>query len=268
MQILNYWTTENFEISSYGYHQKDKINKQFTTSGGDISGKCIYTYNELGFRGDSIHKDGFKIMTLGDSNTEGIAVNDNQTWPHIFSNLIPNSVDLNFGLAGSSNDYIARTLLTHYDLIKPDLVLIMYTEPLRREVYTKFGGIHPFSAVNKWGYMEDTEDGKEIQLYKTLLNNENEDFINWYKNHLLIKYFLESKGCNWLWNGWFGISNSYKEFNRFDGEYGRICDFGADKEHPGFEHNKSYSFKLYNHLYKNFRKYLPNNCKELQTSII
>jgi hypothetical protein len=183
-------------------------------------------------------------MAIGDSNTEGVGVNDNETWPHQLSKLIPNGVDLNFGLAGASNDYIARTLLTYYDLIKPDLVLIMYTEPLRREVYTKFGGIHPFSAVNKWGYMEDTDDGKEIQLYKTLLNNENEDIINWYKNHLLIKHFLENKKCNWLWNGWFGISNSYKEFNRFDGEYGWICDFGADNEHPGVEHNKSYSFKL------------------------
>lgn len=268
MLPLKYWTPEEFEISSYGYHHKDKINKQLTISGGDESGLCVYSYNSLGFRGDEPNKKGFKIMVVGDSCTEGIGVNDNETWPNLFSQLIPNSVDLNFGIAGASNDCIARTLLTYYDLIKPDLVLVMYTEPLRREVYTKFGGIHTFSAVNKWGYMEETEDGRNIQLYKTLLQNQNEDYINWYKNHLLIKNFLENKKCNWVWNGWFGIPATYKEKNRFDGGYNLFSDYGSDGEHPGVEHNKTYSYKLYNFIYKNFKEYLPKECKQLQTSMI
>lgn len=266
--VLKYWTIENFEMSSHRYNQKNKINKQLTKSGGDESGKCVYTYNELGFRGDNPNKNGFKIMSIGDSCTEGIGVNDSETWPNFFSQLIPNSLDLNFGISGASNDCIVRTLVTYYDLIKPDLVLIMYTEPIRKEIYTKFGEIHPFTPSGKWGYMVETEEGKEIQLHKTLLQNDNEDFINWYKNHLLIKYFLENKNCNWLWNGWFNIPNRYFEINRFDGDYGHFVDKGADQCHPGFEHHKSYSLKLYNHIYKQFNNYLPNHCKELQKSII
>ena len=268
MNILKYWTSEEFEISSYKWHLSDRKNKTYTTSGSDNTGLCKYTYNELGFRGDSVNKKGFKVMSLGCSLTEGVGVNDNETWPHYFSQLIPNSVDLNFGISGASNDLIIRILITYFDLIKPDLVLIMYTEPIRKEVYTKSGEIHPYSPTGKWGYMVDTDDGNKIQLYKTLLQNDNEDTINWYKNHLLVKYFLENKNCKWVWNGWFNISTTYKEFNRFDGGYNHFVDKGADECHPGFEHHKSYSLKLYNHIYKNFNNYLPNNCKELQKSIL
>ena len=85
MNILKYWTPDDFEISSDRYTQKNKINKQLNKSGGDETGKCIYTYNELGFRGDSFNKTGFKIMSIGDSCTDGIGVNDNQTWPYYHS---------------------------------------------------------------------------------------------------------------------------------------------------------------------------------------
>ena len=268
MEILKYWTIENFEISEYDFFLKDRINKTKTTSGSDLTGLCNYTYNELGFRGDSIKKDGFKIMSIGCSHTEGVGVNDNETWPSQFCSHIPNSVNLNFGTWGRSNDFICRCLLTYYELIKPDLVLIMYTSPQRREVYTKNNCLEPYMPTHAWGYMVDTEDGKQIQLYKTILQNDNEDFINWYKNHLLIKNFLENKKCNWIWNGSFDIPKEYNEFNRFDGDYNKFIDFGADDWHPGPERNKSYSFALYNFVYKNFKNYLPQNCKELQISLI
>ena len=98
-------------------------------------------------------KKGFKIMSIGCSFTEGIGVNDTETWPHQFTNLIPNAVDMNFGTGGRSNDFVARCLLTYYDLIKPDLVLIMYTNPQRREIYTKDNGVEPFMPTASWGWM-------------------------------------------------------------------------------------------------------------------
>jgi lysophospholipase L1-like esterase len=269
MEILKYWTSDDFEFSSYGWRRKNRINQQFKKWGGDESGMCIYTYNELGFRGCGIAEEGFKIMCIGDSITEGVGVNDNETWPYQFSQLIPNSVHINFGLSGGSNDYILRVLFAYYDLIKPDLVLIMYTHPLRREVYTKIVGIHPFNPTNdNKGYMMNNEEGREIEMYKTLLQNDNEDFINWYKNHLLISNFLENKKSNWLWNGWFDIPTTYTEYNRFDGGFGRFVDRGADNHHPGLEHYKTYSLKLYNFIYKNFREYLPKDCNQLQKYII
>jgi hypothetical protein len=265
---MNYWTPETFEISSYKWNISDKINKVYKTSGSDNTGKCIYTYNELGFRGDSIHKEGFKVMSIGCSNTEGVGVNDNETWPAQFTNLIPNGVNMNFGMGGRSNDYISRCLLTYYDLIQPDLVLIMYTSPHRREVYTSNGGIEPFMTTNSWGYMEETEDGKRIQDLLTELQNENADFMNWYKNHLLIKYFLETKNCNWLWNSNFAIPKDYTEFNRFDGEYENHLDKGVDGSHPGPKHNYEYSIRLFEYIKINFINYLPNDVNKIKQNLI
>jgi hypothetical protein len=260
MTPLKYWNTDNFEISTYKFHLSDKMNNFYTTSGSDNTGLCTYTYNSLGFRGEEPTKEGFKVMCIGDSNTEGVGVNDNETWPAQFTKLISNGINHNFGMGGRSNDYICRCLLTYYDVIKPDLVLIMYTSPHRREIFTKDGGIEPFIPTSSWGYLSDTEDGKKIQSYKTELQNDNEDFVNWYKNHLLIKYFLETKKCNWLWNGWMMPSIVYNESNRFDGNYKTsFVDFGVDGVHPGPKHNLLYSKELFNHIYENFRGYLPKD---------
>jgi hypothetical protein len=266
MKPLEYWNTEGFEISSFKFKLDERKNKIFKTSGSDNTGLCTYTYNELGFRGDSIKKEGFKVMSFGCSNTEGVAVNDNETWPAQFTSLIPNGVNFNFGTGGRSNDFICRCLMSYYDLIKPDLVLIMYTSPLRREIYTKDGGIEPFMPTASWGYLKETDDGIKTQEYLTYLQDDNEDTINWYKNHLLIKYFLESKKCNWIWNGREMTSLDYNEPNRFDGDYGRYIDFGTDGLHPGPNHNKTYAHKLYDFISKKFPSYinyLPKNKQNL-----
>jgi len=241
MKPLKYWTPEGFEVSSFNRKISERKNKTYKTCGKDKTGKCVYTYNELGFRGDSIHKSGFKIMSIGCSMTEGLGVNDDETWSHQLCKHIPNAVDLNFGFGGRSNDYVSRCLLTYYNLVKPDLVLIMYPPTHRRDVYTKDGGIEPFTPIHKWGYMKETEDGKRIQKLKTELQNDNEDFINWYKNHLLIKYFLENKKCNWLWTDWPGRFKDYSEFNRFHGNYNYFIDIGGDGKHPGKNHKNSYN---------------------------
>jgi hypothetical protein len=268
MKSLEYWTPNGFEISSYKFHLSNKINNVFSYTGFDTTGKCIYAYNSLGFRGDEPDASGFKVMSIGCSLTEGVGVNNQETWPAQFSKFIPNGINNNFGLSGRSNDYICRCLLSYYDLIKPNLVLIMYTSPQRREIYTNEGGIESYMSTGARAYFQHTNQGVEIHKNLLSLQNDNEDFINWYKNHLLIKNFLEFKNCNWLWNGNFGIPIEYDEFNRFDGEYMNFIDIGRDDVHPGPIHNTNYSMKLYNYIYKYFRSYLPENAQPIKTVLI
>jgi len=263
MNVLKFWNTDSFEISSYRYGISERKNSTYTTSGTDTTGKCLYQYNELGFRGDSMYKQGFKILSIGDSNTEGVGLNNNDTWSSRFSNFFSNGVNMNFGTGGRSNDFIARCLLTYFDLIKPDLGLVMYTSPQRREVYTKYNTIEPFMPTASWGYTKETEEGQHIQKNLIEIQNDGEDFVNWYKNHLLIKYFLQSKNCNWLWNGWMLNYEGYDEFNRYDGDYGKFLDYAVDGTHPGILHNRLYSKNLVNHIKLNFLDYIPiNNFKE------
>jgi hypothetical protein len=268
MKTLKYWSPEGFEITSFQFKLTQRKNRTYQTSCTDNTKLCSYTHNELGFRGDSIKKEGFKVMSIGCSNTEGVGVNDNETWPHGFAKYIPNGVDLNFGTGGKSNDFISRCLLTYYDLVKPDLVLIMYTNPQRREIYTKNNEVESFMPTTSWGWLKETAEGREVQNNLLSLQNENEDFINWYKNHLLIKYFLESKKCNWIWNGWFRIPIEYEEFNRFDGDYKINLDLGVDNMHPGPIHNYQYSIRLFEHIKTNFRNYLTENITKIKKNLI
>jgi hypothetical protein len=268
MKSLKYWNPDYFVPSTHSFNLADKKNRAFNTLPIDWHALCTYTTNELGFRGDSIHKEGFKIMSIGCSMTKGVGVSDDETWPHQFSKLIPNGVDLNLGMGGESNDYISRTLITFYELLKPDLVLIMYTSLPRREVYTKHGSVEPFMPTYQFGYMKETEDGKRMHTHLTELQNDNENFINWYKNHQLIKLFLESKGCNWIWNGFWGIPADYVEPNRFDGDYHNLIDRGVDKLHPGPFHNKKYAKKLKNYIQDKFPHYLPSGSKMYNQNLI
>lgn len=250
MNILQYWNAEGFEISSYKWHLEDRKNKVYTTSGSDNSGLCTYTYNELGFRGDSLHKKGFKVMSLGCSLTEGVGLNDNETWPAQFCSNIDNSVNLNFGTGGRSNDFITRCLLSFFDLIKPDLVLVLYTYKHRREIYTPTAGVEPYIPGQSWGYLEETDEGRNIQQLKDMLHDDNEDFINWYKNHLLITIFLQNKNIPFIWNGSM-LETPYVDGNKFDYNYNQFLDIGKDGSHPGVEHNYIYAKNLYDYVSNN-----------------
>lgn len=266
MDIIKHFNPETFGSSFHSFTLQDRVNRVFRTSGSDNSYKCVYTYNEYGFRGDSFTKEGFKVLSLGCSITEGVGVNDDETWPAYLTKHIPNGVNMNFGYGGRSNDYISRCLLTFFDLVKPDLVLIFYTFPERREhVRESDGQIEPY-MVNPWGFFTDTREGRVAFQSHTELNNRHSNMMNWYRNHLLIKNFLENKNCPWVWNGDSLKLNcvgdehtNYQEFNRFDGGYGvNNPDLGADELHPGPLTHERYANRLFNFINKTY----PNLIKK------
>jgi len=96
-QSLKYWTTEDFEISSYKWSFKERPGKQFLGNGSD-KGNNHYRFNEIGFRGDNTIFNGIKLMSVGCAHTEGIDVKDTETWcTHILieENTTPTLVELN-----------------------------------------------------------------------------------------------------------------------------------------------------------------------------
>ena len=245
MKSLKYWKPLYFDVTSYKWLLKERKGTSFKGSGSDYSNKNTYTYNEYGFRGDSTLKTGFKIMSIGSSYTEGIGVNDDETYSYYLSKLISNGVDLNFGYSGRSNDYICRVLLTFFDKINPDFVNIMYTYPNHREYYTKNIGIEPY-APNPWGYYKEHPDGKREFEALNYASNDEDDFINWYKNHLLISNFLKVKNIPFTWNGTF-LQTEYVDDNRFDGDYPYFKD---DSKYIKPNENKKYAENLHNHMKK------------------
>jgi hypothetical protein len=84
---------------------------------------------------------------------------------------------------------------------------------------------------------------------------------------MLIKLFLESKKCNWLWDGKHLLTD-YKEFNRFTALDKFKMDLGSDNLHPGIEHHKHYGRVLFDYIYKNFREYLPLGLTQPKKALI
>ena len=246
MESLKFWNPNGFDIASYKWLLKERKNKELLGNGSD-AGTCYYTFNELGFRGDSPKKKGLKIMSVGCSHTEGIGVHDRQTWSHCLSRMIPNGVDLNLGISGRSNDYIARSILTWVDELKPSIVLVMYTYPHRREFYRDNGDVEPYHP-NPWGYFDEEKEGRMIWANKIASSNDKEDFINWYKNHQLITYYLKSKQIPFIWNGTF-VGTNYTDESRFDGDYPNFTD---SHTHATALQNEEYAKNLYKYIKENF----------------
>lgn len=246
MKSLKYWNTEEFDIASYKWHLKERVDKEILGNGSD-KGICYYTFNELGFRGDSPKKKGLRIMSVGCSHTEGIGVHNHETWSHYLSKLLPNGVDLNLGISGRSNDYISRTIMTFTEELKPALVLVMYTYPHRREFYRETGEVEPYHP-SPWGYFDEEKEGRMIWANKIASSNDEEDFINWYKNHQLITYYLKSKEIPFIWNGTF-LGTKYTDENRFDGDYPNLPD---EHKHATALQNEVYAKKLFKHIQEKF----------------
>ena len=246
MNSLKFWNPKEFDIASYKWHLKERIDKEILGNGSD-EGNCYYTFNELGFRGDSPKKKGLRVMSVGCSHTEGIGVHNHQTWSHHLSKLLPNGVDLNLGISGRSNDYIARTIMTFTEQMKPALVLVMYTYPHRREFYRETGEVEPYHP-SPWGYFDEEKEGRMVWANKIASSNDEEDFMNWYKNHQLITYYLKSKEIPFIWNGTF-VGTKYTDENRFDGDYPNLPD---EHKHANGAQNEAYAKKLFKHIEKKF----------------
>jgi hypothetical protein len=246
MESLKFWKPETFDIASYKWKLNERKNKEILGNGSD-PGNCYYSFNELGFRGDSPKKKGLRIMSVGCSHTEGIGVHNHQTWSHILSRKIKDGVDLNLGISGRSNDYIARTVLSWTDYLLPDLVLIMYTYPYKREYYRETGEVEPFHPI-PWGYFDEDMEGRIYWANISQCSNDEENLANWYKNHQLITYYLKSKEIPFIWNGTF-LNTDYTDENRFDGHYPNLPDGNI---YAGFQENELYATKLFKHLKEKF----------------
>jgi hypothetical protein len=120
----------------------------------------------------------------------------------------------------------------------------MYTYPSRKEYYRYGGELEPFH-MNPWGYFEENKEGKEEYKSIARITHDENDLINWYKNHLLITNLLQNKKIPYTWNGSFLDDSSVTDDFRFDGEYGNFREFSIDGKHATNTHNKEYANKLF-----------------------
>lgn len=242
--MLKYWKPETFDVTNFRWSLKERKNRTYTTSGSDNTYQNTYTYNSLGFRGDEFpFKDNKPVlMTVGCSHTEGVGVNDDETFSYYLSKLL-NYNHINFGFTGRSNDYICRTILSYTDLIKPTFIFVLYTNVHRMEYYTEDGGIEPYQ-YRSWGWFSENKIEYNAMFN---LSNKHGNFINWYKNHLLITYYLKAKGIEWMWDSTF-LETEYTDESKFNGSIKPFIDYSTDRNHSGPLTHSSYATSIYNSI--------------------
>ena len=184
------WDHKSFDIFD---NLKDRKNSEHFKIGGDESGKIKYTFNELGFRGDSLEtyqSAKKKFLVFGCSHTVGLGNELKDTWVQRVSDRTGHSY-INCSVQGLSNDTISRAVLSFTEYLKPDFVIVLHTYPHRREYTTSEGRKCSPKPDVKWDFWE-TEQGKKIHDSITFIQNDENDLDNLYRNKMLIYYYLKS----------------------------------------------------------------------------
>lgn len=141
----------------------DGCPKVLTTFSGDESSTVAYAFNSLGFRGEEFQPEAERhIFVSGCSIAFGLGLDYADAWVSVFRrgyaeiHHTPEAgINLqNFSTSGSSNGYIARTLIGQCARFRPALALATLTFPDRAEL------LHNRRSYNigRW-CLTDTFDG-------------------------------------------------------------------------------------------------------------
>jgi len=143
-------------------------NDTFTVDHGDF--KYLYHTNELGFREKPVamFKDTglFKIITLGDSYTEGVGAAYDSSWPRFLERSLrdsqPNTAVFNAGINGSDPFYAYITFKEKLAGYKPNLVISAVNATDVDDFFFR-GGMERFKAN---GTLENRKGPWYEPLYK------------------------------------------------------------------------------------------------------
>ena len=154
-----------------------------------INNPFTYKFNSHGFRCDEF-KDNPKIMFLGCSNTFGVGLPIDSTWPDIVSKTLGMRY-ANLSVGGGSNDTAFRMCYGWIDKIKPDIVILLEPPGIRFElVDTLSTKLVSFSSP-------DTDNLNAFFMKKWGLDDNNA-YFNALKNHLAIKQICHSRDIKFI----------------------------------------------------------------------
>lgn len=108
----------------------------------------------------------------------GIGISLEETWPEVLSSMIEGSVIHNVAVGGASCDYVARSLHIADQLIKADMIFVLWPESSRLEYYQDHG--------------YDNLSVHDVN-YPRLFINETHHYNSYLKNLVLVKLVAGSR---------------------------------------------------------------------------
>lgn len=242
------------------------VNKLFESSEMPIIEEMLfylnsgYTLNKQGYRCDEFNKIGdLSVVTVGCSNTFGWTIAEKDRFSDIFIQLLhehtgKSIINWNIGEPAKSNDYIARQTLNAINILKPNIVLICWTEVGRREYFPIDYDLNKQQQCYNHLPAEPISTTKKrcphylpyVRNFKSLTSH-HEDEINLYKNIKLTELALEAHNIHYLTSS----CDKTLEGPKYVGQFHYI-DKAADDMHPGPVSNRSLGqkfFKRYQDVY-------------------
>jgi len=187
-RVTSKWKTrENLWCPTDTKENWDNI-KHLSEKNGWTENNVSYKLNSYGFRHhEDFCEDRNALIALGCSNTFGIGVNYEQTWPYYVAKELGMN-PINLGQPGGSIQACYRVAAEWVPIIKPNVVMWFIPDPSRRELWHHQGGED--AAYN--GYGPDTagswQTNPKIKNYFEV-SNESEDNVRLFKQAHLAAMF-------------------------------------------------------------------------------
>ena len=214
--------------------------------------RVVYRTNAHGFRSREIDlaSPSRKIMFVGCSYTMGVGMPYDEVWTSVAMQQIEESLgepfeQHNFGYSGHGNDFFAMVVHQVLPVLKPDLLVVLFTEFSRRTLHHRHGRLMAFLPNH---VIPEFKAEHEAFIR---LQSESHDFMDFVRQHSLIDATARLCGIPWAWQTW-GRSAlpppaQLKKYVRTDNmidstfpTYGHLAtddamrnDLARDGKHPG-----------------------------------
>jgi len=226
--------------------------------------RITYKTNAHGWRSREIDlsSPNKKIMFVGCSFTMGIGLPYEDVWTSVATRHIEAALgepveQHNFGYGGHGNDFFAMVVHQVLPILKPDLLVVLFSDLQRRTLFPKFG----YRLTLMPNYVPP--DAPAVHRAFLELQSDSNDFMDFTRHHTLIDAVARLNGIPWVWqskNGpeeWPPLAQTAK-YVRTDNmidcpfpAYGPSAtdealkrDFGRDGLHPGPLSNKIFGLAV------------------------
>jgi hypothetical protein len=173
-----------------------------------------YRFNSRGYRCEDFKQTrDVRIVAIGCSHVMGIGLPARALFHELFAERLRFAISRrvivsNLGLAGASNDYIARTLHLAVPYLNPKIVLVNFTYADRREYISIQGKWIPYCP----GYEPRDLVGREIKRHFEALSSPFDDEVNLFRNYKAIEALLADRF--WLFSATARPGSDPAQFDR------------------------------------------------------
>jgi hypothetical protein len=206
---------DNYLDNKLGYIDTNRVELgQFRSDGIIVDSNTEYRTNNFGFR-DQNWRKASEIIAVGCSNTYGIGIPSEWTWPKILEKMTENTVN-NLSKPGASiNDLVLQLFAYFKKFGHPKIILCLFPDPFRIKIpvnknlaVTKmqnenspYGMLHSRAdSIN--GYKNLPQYSKKPHYYENLIPMEVPLAFSMQSIHILEQY-CNTNNIKLIWSSWY-----------------------------------------------------------------